>query len=172
MNRICLCIEGQEIRENLRSELASLGYEIVEGIMEARRYPKLISIVDINHLENYASTLIYPILYVNRMTEEMHEWVMQHACIGVIDAAISGFQLKTVVEVGKVVRRERETLVKENQKLLKKLQDRRIIDKAKFLLMRRTRSSEEDAYQRMRTEAMRQQKSLREIADFILLSEE
>jgi AmiR/NasT family two-component response regulator len=172
MNRICLCIEQQEIRDNLCNVLGLLGYEVTCGIAQARQYPKLLSIVDINHLEHYASTLIYPILYVNQMTEEIHEWVMQHACIGVIDANISGFQLKTVVEVGKVVRRERETLVKENQKLLKKLQDRRIIDRAKFLLMRRTRSSEEDAYQRMRTEAMRRQKSLREIADYILLSEE
>ncbi|RXT05755.1 ANTAR domain-containing response regulator [Ammoniphilus sp. CFH 90114] len=171
MIQINLCLSEQQFHEELGKELKTLGYRVVDNL-NAEQNVSHISIVDQKVLEEFPSKFNYPILYTEQMAEETIKVVDLYTCSGIIDASCTGYLLKGVVEVCWARKKEREQLMKENQKLNAKLQDRRIIEKAKFVLMKRHRTSEEEAYRKMRSKAMREQKSLREIADLILLHEE
>ena len=56
--------------------------------------------------------------------------------------------------------------------LANRLETRKAVDKAKSILQRDLSLSEDDAYQMMHRESRQRRKSMREIADAILLSEE
>jgi uroporphyrinogen-III synthase len=67
---------------------------------------------------------------------------------------------------------ERARLESENSQLANRLETRKVVDKAKSILQRDLSLSEENAYQMMHRESRQRRKSMREIADAILLSEE
>jgi uroporphyrinogen-III synthase len=67
---------------------------------------------------------------------------------------------------------ERARLETENSQLANRLETRKAVDRAKSVLQRDLSLSEDDAYQMMHKESRQRRKSMREIADAILLSEE
>ncbi len=67
---------------------------------------------------------------------------------------------------------ERARLETENSQLANRLATRKAVDRAKSILQRDLSLSEDDAYQMMHKESRQRRKSMREIADAILLSEE
>lgn len=67
---------------------------------------------------------------------------------------------------------ERARLETENSQLSNRLETRKAVDRAKSILQRELSLSEDDAYQMMHKESRQRRKSMREIADAILLSEE
>jgi uroporphyrinogen-III synthase len=67
---------------------------------------------------------------------------------------------------------ERARLETENSQLSNRLETRKAVDRAKSILQRDLSISEDDAYQMMHKESRQRRKSMREIADAILLSEE
>ena len=173
MKKIYLCLEKQHNRMCLSEALIGLGYEVsYGGLAVDQETSDSIIIADAYHLEKESFCIDYPIFFCDQMNAETVDKVLLHSCSGAIDSTYAGYQLRNTIELCMIYRQERCLLLKENKKLNKKLQDRRIIEKAKFLLMKRLRTSEEEAYRRMRSEAMRQQKALREVADLILLNEE
>jgi uroporphyrinogen-III synthase len=67
---------------------------------------------------------------------------------------------------------ERARLESENMQLTGRLETRKAVDRAKNVLQRDLSISEEDAYQMMQRESRQRRKSMRDIADAILLSED
>lgn len=67
---------------------------------------------------------------------------------------------------------ERARLETENSQLANRLETRKSVDRAKSVLQRDLSISEDEAYQMMHRESRQRRKSMREIADAILLSEE
>jgi uroporphyrinogen-III synthase len=67
---------------------------------------------------------------------------------------------------------ERARLESENTQLQTRLETRKAVDRAKSVLQRDLLLSEEEAYQRMQRESRQRRKSMREIADAILLSDD
>ncbi|QNI37244.1 uroporphyrinogen-III synthase [Edaphobacter albus] len=67
---------------------------------------------------------------------------------------------------------ERARLETENAQLANRLETRKAVDRAKSILQRDLSLSEDEAYQMMHRESRQRRKSMREIADAILLSEE
>ena len=67
---------------------------------------------------------------------------------------------------------ERARLETENSQLASRLETRKAVDRAKSVLQRDLSLSEDEAYQMMHRESRQRRKSMREIADAILLSEE
>ena len=67
---------------------------------------------------------------------------------------------------------ERARLETENSQLANRLETRKAVDRAKSVLQRDLSLSEDEAYQMMHKESRQRRKSMREIADAILLSEE
>ena len=67
---------------------------------------------------------------------------------------------------------ERARLETENTQLTSRLETRKAVDRAKSVLQRDLSLSEEDAYQMMQKESRQRRKSMREIAEAILLAED
>ena len=67
---------------------------------------------------------------------------------------------------------ERARLETENTQLTSRLETRKAVDRAKSILQRDLSLTEEDAYQMMQKESRQRRKSMREIADAILLAED
>jgi two-component system, response regulator PdtaR len=65
---------------------------------------------------------------------------------------------------------ELRILKKENQDLKRALQERKVIEKAKGLLMEKKKISEEEAFSRIRSISMDKRKSMAEIAEVIILA--
>jgi uroporphyrinogen-III synthase len=66
---------------------------------------------------------------------------------------------------------ERARLETENLQLTDRLESRKVIDRAKGILQRDLKISEDEAYRMMQKESRQRRKSMREVADAILLSE-
>lgn len=103
--------------------------------------------------------------------------VNKQGTIGVINLqnkatyAFSTDQVRLVEATVKLIATAFEKIVLQRQvaKLETKLEDRKIIERAKGLLMRERKIDEQEAFHIMRTEAMRKRKSIKEIAEAIIL---
>jgi ANTAR domain len=80
----------------------------------------------------------------------------------------------TVVKIGVLVGAEieRARLGSENTLLLDKLEMRTVVDRAKGILQRELSISEQDAYRIMQRESQQRRKSMAQIAEAIILSDE
>jgi uroporphyrinogen-III synthase len=67
---------------------------------------------------------------------------------------------------------ERARLESEYTQLTTKLETRKMVDRAKGILQRDLSLTEEEAYQKMQRESRQRRKSMREIADAILLADD
>ncbi len=67
---------------------------------------------------------------------------------------------------------ERARLESENAHLLDRLETRKVVERAKGILQRDMQLSEEDAYLTLQRESRQRRKSMREVADAIILSED
>ena len=67
---------------------------------------------------------------------------------------------------------ERARLQGENSALSAHLESRKIVERAKGILQREMKISEEDAYRTMQRESMQRRKSMKEIAEAVLMIEE
>jgi AmiR/NasT family two-component response regulator len=177
MKEVCLLIRNEQYRDWLKKKLLYLDYD-VHCLQEDQLhssdldFTSMLCIMGQDLLQKYATSFPNPILFVEESNDQMFHLALQYSCIGIIDPECETNTLKAVIELTVHKKKEYDLLNKENQKLTRKLQDRRIIDKAKLILMKRALISEEQAYERMRSEAMHQQKTLRVIADMILINEE
>lgn len=82
-------------------------------------------------------------------------------------------QRRLVATIGVLVGAEveRARLETENLELTNRLETRKVVDRAKGILQRDLNISEEEAYRTMQRESRQRRKSMREIADAILLSD-
>lgn len=176
MRRLRVFIKNEHEKNRLIRQLNRLGYELDIPLDKERLEDFInkdgICIVDKHYADKYASYGYGFLLYVDVLNDHTVEWLARYACLGLVHKHYSELILKAVIETAlnqiKVVR----LLHKENQRLSKKLQDRRIVEKAKYLLMKRLLISEQEAYESMRTLAMEKQWSMRAVADNILINEE
>ena len=67
---------------------------------------------------------------------------------------------------------ENTRLLEHTVALQRSLDDRKVIERAKGLLMRQLRCAEPEAFRRLQTQSMARRKSMREIADAVILSSE
>ena len=66
---------------------------------------------------------------------------------------------------------ERARLETENLELTHRLESRKVVDRAKGILQRDLNLSEEEAYRTMQRESRQRRRTMRDIADAILLSD-
>ena len=66
---------------------------------------------------------------------------------------------------------ERARLESENARLAERLEARKIVERAKGILQRELKISEEDAYLMLQRQSQQRRKSMREIAEAIVLSQ-
>lgn len=80
-------------------------------------------------------------------------------------------QVKTIEALVKIIASAFEKVILERKvgNLEIKLQERKVIEKAKGILMREKRVGENEAYELLRSEAMRKRKSIRDISEAVIL---
>ncbi len=76
--------------------------------------------------------------------------------------------------VAQLEQKERQRLLLENEKsaLSDKLETRKVVDRAKGILQRDLKVSEEDAYRTLQRESQQRRRSMREIAESIILNDD
>jgi len=97
-----------------------------------------------------------------------------------VDAGVLGFLAKPVraEELGPTLEvalhrfREIETMRRENETLNRKLESRKLVERAKGILMLRLGLSEPEAFRRIQKAAMDTRRSMAEVAQALLLTEE
>jgi response regulator NasT len=106
-----------------------------------------------------------PILMLSESADT--EMVRDAATLGISTYAVEGFSpalLRSLVEVSMAHFQTQRSLAGELQEAQQELQDRRVIDKAKYRLVREMHMTEEEAYHQLRRMAMQRGMKLVELA--------
>ena len=117
--------------------------------------------------DRFEAMLCTPIVCANRVVGVI---TLQHR----LPYSHSGVETRLIALIGYLVGAEieRARLDTENLQLADRLETRKAIDRAKGLLQRDLGLSESDAYRRMQRESRQRRKTMREIAEAILLSDD
>lgn len=117
--------------------------------------------------DHFEAMLCSPIICANRVVGVIN---LQHR----LSYKHSTHEVRLLSTLGYLVGAEieRARLETENSQLANRLETRKAVDRAKSVLQRDLSLSEDEAYQMMHRESRQRRKSMREIADAILLSEE
>jgi uroporphyrinogen-III synthase len=116
--------------------------------------------------DRFEAMLCVPVLCANRVVGVLN---LQHR-----DRYVhSELELRLLATVGILVGAEieRARLETENSELTHRLETRKVVDRAKGILQRDLNFSEDEAYRSMQRESRQRRKSMREVADAILLSD-
>jgi len=86
----------------------------------------------------------------------------------------SAMEINLLTAIGKLVGGavENARLIEETFSLKEALELRKLVEKAKGILMKRKHVSEDEAYRTLQKESMDRRKTLKEIADAIILAEQ
>jgi response regulator NasT len=176
------------IRMDLREMLAGLGYvvagEAADGksaVNLARELRPELVIMDIRMPEmdgiEAARTLtqenIAPVLLLTAYSEpELVQRATQAGVIGYLVKPFREAQLGPAIEVTLGRFREFQTVQKELGDTKEALEARKVIDRAKGLLMDRYGLNEAEAFRRIQKRSMDNRKSMKEVAEAILLASE
>jgi uroporphyrinogen-III synthase len=117
--------------------------------------------------DSFEAMLSTPILCANRVVGVInlqHRPTYQHSDVEIRLLSTIGFLVGAEIE--------RARLETENSQLSDRLETRKAVDRAKGVLQRELSLSENDAYRLMQKESRQRRKSMREIAEAILLGDE
>ncbi len=184
--RIVIADDESIIRMGLREMLTSLGYTVVgeagDGVSAlnvARETRPDLVILDIQMPEMdgiaTARTLthekIAPVLFLTAYSQpESIEGAKEAGVVGFLVKPFRESDLRPAIEIAMQRFREFRALEKENATLAEQLETRKAVDLAKGLLMDRQKLSENDAFKRIQKLAMNSRKTMREVADAIILA--
>src|SRR5574337_165927 len=118
-------------------------------------------------------TLPLPILILSsHLDQELIQRAKEAGVMAYLLKPLREEELLPAIELAISRFEEFDTLRKENADLKRILEDRKLIERAKGILMERERISEQQAFARIQKTSMNMRRSMAEIAQAILLSEE
>lgn len=186
--RVVIADDDPIIRMDLREMLTDMNYQVVGEAADGRNVlglardlrPELV-IMDIRMPEmdgiEAAKLLtqesIAPVLLLTAYSEpELVQRATQAGVVGYLVKPFREAQLGPAIEVTLGRFREFQHVQKELGDLKEALEARKIIDRAKGFLMDRFGLSEADAFRRIQKRSMDTRKTMREVAEAILLASE
>jgi two-component system, response regulator PdtaR len=172
----------------LRSQLEKLGHKVIAQAAdaeEATRFfregkPDLV-LMDIRLDQTDGIELAGQLLAERRVPMVIvsaysdHELIERAAATGVFGYLVKPVSAESLAaQIGVVLSRfaEHEKLVEENQGLQQTLETRKLVERAKGILMKRLTLAEPDAHKRLQQESQKRRISIAEIAKRIIESEE
>lgn len=187
MKNALLCSADSIERDRLKFKLKGLGVaEIMESGDAGRAlslafdlHPELV-IIDISSLgKEWPSTIAsirerlkIPVIILGRsFSSEMLGKALAAGAGGFLVKPVREEELWPAIELASLHDHEVESLKEQLAELKGALESRKVIEKAKGVLMRSCGLSEPDAFKRIRKLAMDKRKTLKEIAEAILLTE-
>ena len=188
MSNIKVLIADDEpiIRLDLRQMLESLGYEVVgeagngkEAVELAREHKPDVCILDvkmpvmdgIEAVDIITDENIAPTILLTAYSDKV--LIDRAKAAGVFAYLVKPFKpsdLAPTIEVARARFEQNILLGKEVSSLTERLDARKAIDKAKGILMDSQGMSEAEAYRRIQIQSMNLRKSMREVADAIVLA--
>jgi len=184
--RIVIADDEPIIRLDLRELLTSLGYDVVgeaadgrTAIELARKLKPDLIILDIkmpevdgiDAAEELSREGLAPVVLLTAYSER--ELVDRAKAAGVAGYLVKPFresELMPVIELALARFRDLQRLERQVVELQEALEARKLIERAKGILMQVHGLSEAEAFQRMRRISMDNRKSMREVAEAILLA--
>ena len=185
--RVLIADDDPIIRLDLKQMLENLEYEVVaeEGdgkaaVEAARNVRPDICILDvkmpvmdgIEAVTILSGEGIAPAILLTAYSDR--ELVDRAKAAGVFAYLVKPFKpsdLPPAIEVARSRYEQNNELSKEVESLTERLDARKAVDRAKGVLMARDKISEDEAYRRIQLQSMNARKSMREVADAILLAE-
>ncbi len=187
MIRIVLADDESLIRMGLRSMLEEKGYRVVGEASDGRRAVELVRklrpdlvILDIKmpELDGLAAAReiqqIHPTPVVMLTAYSERELVRQAQAAGVLGYLVKPIKEEDLVPTIEVaLARFRDLRTREGRiaELEQTLEDRKLVERAKGVLMRREGLTEEEAYRRIQQEARRTRRPMRAVAEAVLAGE-
>jgi response regulator NasT len=186
--RIVIADDESIIRMDLREMLTGLGYLVVaeagDGVTAvnvAREVRPELVIMDIKMPEMdgieaariLTEERIAPVLLLTAFSQ--HELVRRAGEAGVVGYLVKPFgetDLAPAIEIAITRFKEFRTLEREASDLRDTLETRKRVERAKGILMQTQGLSEADAFRKIQKLSMNSRKSMREVADAILLAHE
>ncbi len=189
MSKIKVLIADDEpiIRLDLRQMLESLDYEVVaeagngkEAVDLARLHNPDVCILDvkmpvmdgIEAVDIITEESIAPTILLTAYSDK--ELINRAKAAGVFAYLVKPFKpsdLAPTIEVARARFEQNVLLSKEVLSLTERLDARKAIDKAKGILMQSQGINEAEAYRRIQIQSMNLRKSMREVADAIVVAE-
>src|SRR5579871_2762816 len=186
--RIIIADDEPIIRIDLKEELTRQGYlvvgEAVDGVSavnQARELRPDLVVMDIRMPEldgiTAAETLtrekIAPVVLVTAYNDE--DLIERAKSAGVVNYIVKPWRqsdIRPAIEIALARFAEFRTIEKQAKDLQDQLATRKVVERAKGLLMQKYGLSEQDAFRRIQKLSMNNRKSMREVAEAILLTSE
>jgi response regulator NasT len=186
--RIAVVDDEKDIREYLEEVLPRLGYEVaasaatgkemLQRVREARpdliitdiRMPDMDGI-DLAGVINRESPVPVILLSAHHDAELVRRSAADHIMAYLIKP-IGEAQLKATIPLAMLRFHHFQAMAEEAASLRQALEDRKLIEKAKGILMRRLRVDEEDAFRRLRMLASSQNRRLVEVGRTVVSADE
>jgi AmiR/NasT family two-component response regulator len=186
--RVVIADDESIIRMDLREMLSAMGYQVVgeagdgqTAINLARQTKPDVVIMDIRmpDLDGIeaarilTSEKIAPVLLLTAYSQqELLDGAKEAGVVGYLVKPFREPDLKPAIEIALQRYREFRNLEAEVSDLTEQLETRKLVDRAKGVLMDRHGLKEAEAYSRMQKLSMNSRRSMRQIAEAILLNDE
>lgn len=184
--RVLVADDDPIIRLDLKQMLANLGYEVVaeagdgnEAVLLARSVKPDVCVLDVRMPERdgisavaelVSEGIAAAILLTAYSDQELVQKATQAGAFAYLIKPFKPQDLPPAIEVAVSRFRQTQALHKQVHELNQRLEARRIIERAKGMLMRKLGISEEEAYARIRQRSMETRRSMREVAEAILMT--
>lgn len=119
--------------------------------------------------EDIAGSIVFLLNDYNKNTINKLKMVGARGCI--FDPVDKNYLISTLEFATYTGGKYRE-IKKEKENIVQKFEDRKVIDKAKWILMINEKLTEDEAYSKIRKYSMEKRVSMREISEFIIISNE
>ena len=110
------------------------------------------------------------VFFAEKMDKDTIEKLKKVGVKGIITNPIIKENLLATIELSSYIGSSFREIIKEKELISKKFEDRKVIDKAKGILMINESLTEDESYSRIRKYSMEKRVTMREIAEFIIVS--
>ncbi|HWV23710.1 MAG TPA: response regulator [Thermomicrobiales bacterium] len=186
--RIVIADDESLIRLDLREMLTHLGYEVIGEAGDGRTAVELVKrlrpdllVMDIrmpeldgiSAAEELTREKIAPVVLVTAYSDqELVERAREAGVVGYVVKPFREAELMPVIELSRARFEEFRTLEREVGSLRDALESRKVVERAKGVLMETHGMRESEAFHRIRKTSMDARKSMKEVAEAILLAHE
>ena len=186
--RVAIAEDEPELLEDLREMLVDLGHQVVAATANGQ---ELVDECEVTHPDLVIADIRMPIMDGLEATEqirriepipvvlvsahsepELIERALQNHVLSYLIKPIKTDQLKTAVALAMRRFREFKTLRRETADLRQALQSRKVVEKAKEVLMKEGNLDEAEAFLRLQNLASQKGQKLLSIAEAVLLGQE
>jgi len=186
--RIVVAEDERDMREFVQESLERLGHHVVGACLTGKeliamaqtttpdlvladiRMPEMDGIEAVRALNRHRPVPV--ILITAHHDQETLARANSEYIVGYLIKPISEPELKTAIILAMTRFEHMQGLVKESTELRQALEERKLVERAKGVVMKRLRTDEDDAFRRMRKMASNQNTKLHEVCRGILSAEE